>query len=84
MVDDASLDLVKQSLLIALKIAGPVLAAGVVVGLVISIVQSVTSIQEQTLALIPKIIAMVVVIIALLPWILVRLADFAVQMFSLA
>jgi flagellar biosynthesis protein FliQ len=83
MVDDATLDLVRQSLVISMKIMFPILAAGIVIGLIISIFQSVTSIQEQTLALIPKIFVMIVVSLALLPWIAIRLAEFAIEMFTL-
>ncbi|MBL8744968.1 MAG: flagellar biosynthetic protein FliQ [Phycisphaerae bacterium] len=82
-IDDATLDLVKQSLIIMMKIAFPILAAGVVIGLIISIFQSVTSIQEQTLALVPKIFVMTAVTVAMLPWIAARLAEFAVEMFRL-
>lgn len=66
-----------------MKIMLPILAAGIVIGLIISIFQSITSIQEQTLALIPKIFVMVLVTVALLPWIVARMADFAVEMFTL-
>ncbi|MDX2114388.1 MAG: flagellar biosynthetic protein FliQ [Planctomycetota bacterium] len=82
-IDDATIDLVKQALIIMMKISFPVLAAGIIIGLIISIFQSVTSIQEQTLALVPKIFAMTAMIVALLPWIIWRLADFAVDMFTL-
>lgn len=82
MVDGNAIDLVKHALIVALKISAPILAAGVVIGLVISIVQSVTQIQEQTLTLIPKIFAMTIVAIALLPWIVIRLMDFAAEMFT--
>ena len=82
-MDSDAVDLVKNALIVALKISAPILAAGVVIGLVISIVQSVTQIQEQTLSLIPKIFAMTVVAIALLPWIVGRLAEFTADMFTL-
>lgn len=82
-IDDATVDLVRQSLVIAMKIMLPILAAGIVIGLIISIFQSITSIQEQTLALIPKIFVMVLVTVALLPWIVARMADFAIEMFTL-
>lgn len=82
-IDDTTLDLVKQTLFIMMKIAFPILAAGVLIGLVISIFQSVTSIQEQTLALVPKIFVMIAVTIALLPWIVARLAEFSIEMFRL-
>lgn len=82
-LDDATIDLVKQTLIVMMKIAFPMLAAGVAVGLIISIVQSITSIQEQTLSLVPKIFVMVLVAVALLPWIAMRLAEFAVEMFRM-
>lgn len=82
-IDAATVDLVKQALLIALKIAAPILLAGIVIGLVIAILQSVTSIQEQSITLVPKIFVMTVVATALLPWIVLRIADFAVEMFRL-
>lgn len=82
-IDAATVDLVKQALLIALKIAAPILLAGILIGLVIAILQSVTSIQEQSITLVPKIFVMTVVAAALLPWIVLRIADFAVEMFRL-
>ncbi len=80
--DDNIIDLVREMLLITLKIAAPILLAGVVVGLVISLFQSITSIQEQTLTFVPKIAAMLLVAVLLLPWIVQRLVEFAVDMLS--
>jgi flagellar biosynthetic protein FliQ len=84
LIEDQFLQLVRQALIIVLKISTPVLGAGIVIGLAISIFQSVTSIQEQTLALVPKIVIMTVVTIVLLPWIIAMLANFSVEMFTLA
>lgn len=78
--DQQSIELVRETLIIALKIAAPILLAGVVVGLVISIFQAITSIQEQTLTFVPKIVAMLLVAVVLIPWIAVRLMEFTVQM----
>lgn len=80
--DDNILDLVREMLIITLKISAPILLAGIVVGLVISLFQSITSIQEQTLTFVPKIVAMLVVAVVLLPWIVQRLIEFTVEMFS--
>jgi flagellar biosynthetic protein FliQ len=82
-LDDPFLDYVAQALIITLKVSAPILIAGVVIGLVIAIVQSVTQIQEQTLTLVPKIFIMVMVAIALMSWIVSRIADFTVEMFQL-
>lgn len=80
--DESTVDLVREMLLITLKIAAPILTAGIVVGLAISLLQSITSIQEQTLAIVPKIVAMLVVAVVLLPWIVARLIAFTVEMFT--
>ncbi|MEL6497492.1 MAG: flagellar biosynthetic protein FliQ [Planctomycetota bacterium] len=78
--DESLVALVRETVMIALKIALPVLGAGVVVGLVVSIIQSVTSIQDQTLTFVPKIVVMMAVVILLAPWIFIRLIDFAAEL----
>lgn len=83
MIDDSMLDHVRQALILALKIATPILSAGVVIGLIISIFQSITSIQEQTLSFVPKIIGMILVTILLLSWIVGRLGEYTAMMLSL-
>ena len=81
--DDSAVYIVRDTLIITLKIAAPILVAGMVIGLVISLFQSVTSIQDQTLTFVPKIVAMVLVAALLLPWIVLRLVEFATEMFLL-
>jgi flagellar biosynthetic protein FliQ len=81
--DEATLTLVRDALMITLKIAGPILAAGVLVGLVISVLQSVTSIHDQSLTFVPKILAMVALAVLLLPWIARRLIEYTVELFTL-
>lgn len=83
MLDDSALELLRAALIITLKVSAPMLVAGIAIGLLIAIVQSLTSIQEQTLSLVPKIFAMVLVMIALLRWMFVLISDFTVQMFSI-
>lgn len=80
--DDSIVDLVREMLIIALKISAPILLAGLLVGLIISLFQAITSIQEQTLTIVPKIAAMLIVTIVLLPWIVRRLVEFTVEMLS--
>jgi len=79
--DESAVFLVRETLLAALKIAAPVLMAGVVIGLVVSLFQSVTSIQDQTLTFVPKIAAMILVAALLLPWITIRLTEYASVLF---
>ena len=82
-LDQATLELVREALIITLKIAAPILLAGIVVGLIISLLQSVTQIQDQTLAFVPKILVMVIALVVLLPWITMRLLDYSATLFSL-
>jgi flagellar biosynthetic protein FliQ len=81
-IDAELVDTVRDALIVTMKIALPILAAGVIVGLFISIVQSITSIQEQTLTFVPKILVMLIVAVMLIPWIVQRLMEFAAHMFT--
>jgi flagellar biosynthetic protein FliQ len=75
-------DLVRQALTLALIISAPMLLIGLLVGIVVSLLQAVTQIQEQTLTFVPKITAMIAAAILLLPWIGQRLLDYAAAIFS--
>ncbi len=75
-------EIVMLALTEALIIALPILGAGLTIGLIISIFQAVTQIQEQTLTFVPKIVVMIVVAILLLSWISIRMTEFAIAMFT--
>lgn len=77
-----AIEIVRFALLQALLIALPILGAGLLVGLIISLFQAVTQIQEQTLTFVPKIVVMIVVAVLLLGWITSRMLEFAGDMFS--
>jgi flagellar biosynthetic protein FliQ len=77
-----ALDIARNALLYTLLIAGPVLATGLVVGLLISLVQTVTQIQDQTFSIVPKIIAMMGAAVFFIPWLAGRLIDYTQMMFS--
>lgn len=79
---DQATDLVRQSLVLVLVVSAPMLLIGLVVGVIVSLIQAVTQIQEQTLAFVPKIAAMIVAAALLLPWIAQRLLDYAAMAFS--
>lgn len=81
--DEATLELVRTALIVTLKISAPILLAGVVIGLVISILQSLTSIQDQTLSFVPKIVVMILVAVVLLSWIVARLMEFTSDLLRL-
>jgi flagellar biosynthesis protein FliQ len=82
MEPQAAVDLAREALVIATLIAAPVLVAGTVVGLVIGLLQALTQIQEQTVAFVPKLLAMVVALGFSLPWILTRLIEYAQHLIS--
>ncbi len=64
------LTLAQSTLMVVLKVAGPLLGLSLILGLVISILQAITSIQDVTLAFVPKIIAVFVAIVIFGPWML--------------
>ncbi len=72
----------RDAILVTLMAAGPVLILGLVTGVVISIVQAVTQIQEPTLTFIPKILASGFAILFFGPFILAVLTDFTSRVFS--
>lgn len=82
MTEFDAVDLVRDTLIQTLILAAPILGAGLLVGLVISLFQAVTQIQEQTLTFVPKIIVMIVVSVALLSWLVMQMVDFTVTMIA--
>lgn len=78
-----AVEMVRLALVEALIISLPIIGAGLLAGLIVSLFQAVTQIQEQTLAFVPKIVVMVLVVIGLLGWLTMRMCEFAVEMFSL-
>ncbi len=71
-----AIELLKTMIYQALSIAAPILIVAMVIGLAISLFQAVTSIHEQTLAFVPKALAVVGVVLLLLPWIVRSLVEF--------
>ena len=71
-----------KTLEIAVLASAPMLVFGLVTGLIISIFQAVTQIQEMTLTFVPKIFAVVLAVVIFMPWILNLLIDFAMSLFG--
>ena len=67
---------------LALKVGLPLLLAGLVVGLVISVFQAITQIQEMTLSFIPKILAVAIVAVVLGPWMLDQMVTYTTELYS--
>ena len=81
MNQDTVVNLATQAMMLALKIAGPVLLLGLIIGLLVSIFQAVTSIQEQSLSFIPKVVGVAVLIVVLGPWMLNQLVTYAQNLY---
>jgi flagellar biosynthetic protein FliQ len=73
-----AIDLLKTMIIQALTIAAPILLTAMVIGLAISLFQAVTTIHEQTLAFVPKALAVIAIMLLLLPWIVRSLMEFTI------
>ncbi len=82
MSQDLILKLAKDTLQITLMISGPMLVVSLVVGILISIAQVVTSIQDMTLSYVPRIIAVFVAFLITFPWIMNIMLAFTAQLFG--
>ena len=71
-----------QTIYTILKVAAPMLIAGLTVGLLVAIFQAVTQIHEMTLTFIPKILAVTLALIVFMPWMLNTILSFAIELFT--
>jgi len=79
---DVAIDLFKSTVMFALYVVAPFLVAMLVVGLIASLIQSVTSMQEQTLTFVPKLLTIAALALVLAPWLLRQLSEFAVAILT--
>jgi len=83
MLDAATaVDLCRATLMAAVVIAAPMLLVGMAAGLLVGLMQALTQIQDQTVAFVPKILAMAAVMIACLPWLVGRMVEFTRVVFE--
>lgn len=82
MTQHMALDVTRNALLMTIIISSPMLAIGLVVGLVISVIQTTTSLQEQTLTFVPKLFAILFSVAAFGPWMLRMLTEYLVQLLT--
>jgi flagellar biosynthetic protein FliQ len=80
--ESSTLSILSQTLIVIAEISAPILLVALVVGLVISIFQAVTQVNESTLSYVPKIAAIAAVLIIAGPWMLQTLLDYATRIFS--
>jgi flagellar biosynthetic protein FliQ len=74
-------DLARNAIMLALMLAGPFLALALVVGLIVSVLQAVTQIQEQTLSFIPKLFALSAAFLIALPWLMQMMVKYTTELF---
>lgn len=82
MTEQAVMDIAYQAVWIIIKTSAPLLIVSLIVGLIISVFQTVTSIQEQTLTFVPKLIAIFIVIILCGHWIMNNIAQFMIELLT--
>lgn len=82
MTEGQVLEVGQQALWVLIQVALPVLVFGMVVGVLVSLFQAVTQIQEVTLTFVPKIAAVVVALIIFGPWMLATMVAFTVRLLS--
>jgi flagellar biosynthesis protein FliQ len=82
MTDSQVLDIVTEAMLVASKLAGPLLLTALAVGVIVSLLQTVTQIQEMTLSFVPKVIGLVVVLLVGGHWMLREIVTFSQRLWE--
>lgn len=83
MVEGDVITLLRDAIVITIKLSGPLLVIGMLVGLIISVVQTTTSIQEQTLTFVPKLIAILVAVVIFASIGLTMMKEYTVNLFRI-
>jgi flagellar biosynthetic protein FliQ len=82
MNENIVVDIAREAIYLIIKVAAPILIVSLAVGLIVSILQTVTSIQEQTLTFVPKLIAILLVIILFGNWMLTSIKEFIFELYT--
>lgn len=82
MTDAGVLDLAQRALMVAVMVSAPILGIGLIVGLIVSIFQAATQIQEMTLTFVPKILAIIAAVVIFGPWMLTSLVNFTTKLLT--
>ena len=78
---ESSIDLLREALQLGLLVAAPMLAVSLLVGLVVGVLQTVTQVQEQTLSFVPKLVAMAIAALFMLPWSIDRIVEYSATLY---
>lgn len=82
MTEEVIIDIFTQTLVLIIKVSAPMLLVSLVVGLIVSIFQTITSIQEQTLTFVPKLLAIFLTLMLAGNWILTSLKEYIIELFQ--
>ena len=82
MTSEAAVEMIRDGLFLILKCALPILLVSMVIGLIVSILQTITSIQEQTLTVVPKIIGIFLTLMLLGNWMMTNIVDYTTRLWS--
>ncbi|MDD3429639.1 MAG: flagellar biosynthesis protein FliQ [Oscillospiraceae bacterium] len=83
MTEGQIMNVFTQALLVALKLAGPMLVVSILIGLIVSIFQAATQIHEQTLTFVPKLLVIALMLLALGQWMINTMTDFVRWLFTI-
>lgn len=72
----------REAIEVALLLAGPMLAVGLVVGVLVSLLQALTQVQEMTLTFVPKVLSISLVVIVLMPWMAQLMIDYTTHIYT--
>ena len=79
---DTVVGLGREAVEMALLLSGPLLLVGLVVGVVVSLLQALTQVQEMTLTFVPKLLAMSLVMVVLMPWMAQLMIDYTTRLYT--
>jgi len=79
---ETAVDLLRSLISISLLLVGPIVTVAVVIGVAVSLVQAVTSIQEQTLTFVPKLVAVSLLLVMAAPWMVRKMMEFTISCFA--
>jgi flagellar biosynthesis protein FliQ len=79
---DQTVEIMRKLLIEAMLLSSPLLVTACFVSLLVSLIQTLTSVQEQTLTAVPRLVVVFVVTVAVLPWMVHRLVSFTLHMFT--
>ena len=83
MTDSSVIDIAMQTMIVTAKVCGPILVVSLVVGLAVSLFQSVTQVQEMSLTFVPKLLGVAVVLLVSGTWMLGQLVAYTHQLFNM-